>query len=282
MPLKEFFSVLFDDIKNCLLISGNNSGFTFLHDLNELRNGHYKIFCSLVALALIMGCVGPRYFMHCVVSKLLDDSELIFTIDDVPDVDIQGKLYDILAAKDESSFKKAIELFPERFDFGVTQPHIPFEDRQEFIDRIIRHCCLSNCSDEMQEFIYGLNVLGLLSILKLHYQESRIEFVVCSLQKASDILKIYRIVEYTEKLEDNLGIKVLREAEEDIYYNWTNFLESLEKDGHKKMSVLRVDDDGMETDEDRTITLRDVMQFCTGSKFVLPSMERQNMFYTSW
>ena len=266
-PLKEFFSVLFDDIKNYLLVSGNNSGFTFLHDLKKLKDGDYKLFGSLVALALLSGCAGPRYFMPCVVSKILDGPSLIFNINDVPDIDIQSKLNVIITSMDEVSFKSAIDLFPERFDFGVTQLEVSFKEKEEFLNTIIRHCCLSNCSEEMQEFIDGMDFLGLVSILRFHCKEISSEFAVYTCQKASDVLEIYTTVAH-----DNMEDKTLREAEEDIYYNWTNFLESLETDGERKLTVTHVDEDGNETQKERKILLSDVIRFLTGSKFALPSM----------
>ena len=99
-PFKEYFSVLFDDVaNNHLLCSGDNSGFTFLHDFNRLKNGDFKLFGSLVASALLGGCAGSRYFMPCAVSKLLDEPSTTLNIKDVPDMDIQVKLYSIIAVQ---------------------------------------------------------------------------------------------------------------------------------------------------------------------------------------
>ena len=48
------------------LCSDENTDFIFVHDLAKLQNGDFRLFGTLVALALISGCAGPRYFMSCV------------------------------------------------------------------------------------------------------------------------------------------------------------------------------------------------------------------------
>ena len=173
-----------------------------MHDLKKLKDGDYKLFGSLVALALLSGCAGPRYFMPCVVSKILNEPSFTFNINDVPDIDIQSKPNVIMNSIDEVSFKSAVDLFPERFDFGVTQLEVSFKEREELLNTIIRHCCLSNCSEEMQEFIDGMDILGLLSTLRFHcFQEVSSEFALYTCQKASDVLEIYTTIAH-DNIED--------------------------------------------------------------------------------
>ena len=62
-PLKEFYGVVFDDVKNYLMISGHGSRFTFLHDLEKLKNGDFFLLGNLFALAILSGCAGPRCLM---------------------------------------------------------------------------------------------------------------------------------------------------------------------------------------------------------------------------
>ena len=43
-PFKEYFTLLFDEVKHQLLCTGGNLGFTFLHDIQKLQNGEFYLF----------------------------------------------------------------------------------------------------------------------------------------------------------------------------------------------------------------------------------------------
>lgn len=92
-PLKEFFSILFDDAKNYLMCSGSGSGFTSLHDLEKVKNGDFLLLGNLFGLALISGCAGPRCLMPCVVSKMFSrENNIVFKVEDIPELSLQLKL----------------------------------------------------------------------------------------------------------------------------------------------------------------------------------------------
>ena len=53
---------------------GGNNGFTFLHDLRKLVDGHFFRFGQLIALSLLHGCPGPRNLIESVAKHLLESS----------------------------------------------------------------------------------------------------------------------------------------------------------------------------------------------------------------
>ncbi|XP_057299457.1 uncharacterized protein LOC130630076 [Hydractinia symbiolongicarpus] len=269
-PLKEFFSVLFDDARN-YLCSGNSYQFTFTHDLERVSNGNFFLFGNLIGMALISGCAGPRYLMPAVVSKMFNKGEFPLSIDDVPDLDVQTKLKELDATTNDSEFQSCLESFPERYNAGVTNVSIAFEDKSIVIQNICKHYCLSVCLKEVQQVVQGMDILGLYSILQQNYEEIKTEFVPCMDAKAQDLLAVFKNVIYTVNNDNNVTID--QSKEEDIYYNFTNFIEALENDNYKLPGTISLDDDGKEEHSDTNISLRDVIQFCTGSKYVLPCMK---------
>lgn len=270
-PLKEFFSVLFDDARNYLLCAGNSYQFTFTHDLERVSNGDFFLFGNLIGMALISGCAGPRYLMPAVVSKMFNKGEFPLSIDDVPDLDVQTKLKELDATTNDSEFQSCLESFPERYNAGVTNVSIAFEDKSIVIQNICKHYCLSVCLEEVQQVVQGMDILGLYSILQQNYEEIKTEFVPCMDAKAQDLLAVFKNVIYTVNNDNNVTID--QSKEEDIYYNFTNFIEALENDNYKLPGTISLDDDGKEEHSDTNISLRDVIRFCTGSKYVLPCMK---------
>lgn len=71
-PLKKYFTLVFEDAKKYLLCTGDGKTYGLVHDVGKVRNGEFRIFGTLLALALLQGCAGPRYMMPCIVSRLLN------------------------------------------------------------------------------------------------------------------------------------------------------------------------------------------------------------------
>ena len=165
-PFKEYFTLLFDEVKHQLLCTGGNLGFTFLHDIQNLQNGEFYLFGLLCCVGILKGCAGPRYFLPSVVKKIfLGTSTKQLSIEEIPDLDIQLKLQAIADVKTEDEFQNIVDTFLERFGFGLTKFAISFVEKSEFIQQITHHFCFSMCSEEIQDFKKGLEQYGLYSIL---------------------------------------------------------------------------------------------------------------------
>eukprot|EP00112_Aurelia_sp_Birch-Aquarium-sp1_P011988 Seg2516.4 transcript_id=Seg2516.4/GoldUCD/mRNA.D3Y31 product="hypothetical protein" protein_id=Seg2516.4/GoldUCD/D3Y31 len=187
------------------------------------------------------------------------------SLEDIPDLEMQMKLKELLDAESETEFQSLMDSFPKRYMCGVTRMHVNYSDRDVLIEDIAQHFCLSLCNEEIQEVRKGLDLLGLLRVLEEHYEESKLEFLLSSKDTASNITSLYTNIEYSEGTE--------KEAEEDIYYNFTNFLEKLEHEGSMHLMKIELNEDGSETETTKEISLQEVAQFCTGSRFITHEMK---------
>ena len=61
-PFKEYFTLLFNEVKRELLCTGGNLGFTFLHGIQKLQNGEFYLFSLLFYVGILQICAGPRCF----------------------------------------------------------------------------------------------------------------------------------------------------------------------------------------------------------------------------
>ena len=95
-----------------------------------------------------------------VVSRLLNGPFIQPTLNDIPDLELQEKLQDLLSAVNEEEFQSKVDSFPERFNFGVTRMKVHFSEREELIKDIAQHCCISVCNEELLEIRKGLEAIG--------------------------------------------------------------------------------------------------------------------------
>lgn len=131
-----------------------------------------------------------------------------------------------MAAKDDEHFQGMMETFEERFSFGLTCYKVPFAERVDLSRNIAQHFCISVYNKEIQEVRKGMEVLGVLKVLEDHYDESKHEFILPEIQKASSILALFTSIEYTKVKEEDLLDREKRDLEEDIFYNFTNCIAS--------------------------------------------------------
>ena len=91
-PLREFFSLVFEDEQKYIMTGGNN-GFTFLHDVRKLAGGQFFRFSQLTVFSLFHGCPGPRNLIESVAKHMLEfQSFAVRSINTVPDFELQTKL----------------------------------------------------------------------------------------------------------------------------------------------------------------------------------------------
>ena len=65
--------------------------------------------------------------------------------------------------------------------------------------------------------------------------------------------------------------------EEDIFYNFSNFVESLNSFPFVMEDVMSMDDEDAYVITDVEITFKDVVRFCTGSAFVTKDMKKNGV-----
>ena len=150
---KEYFTLLFYEVKHQLLCAGGNLGFTFLHDIQKLQNDEFYLFSLLSCVGILKGCASPRRFLPSVVEKIfLGTSTKQLSFEEIPDLDIQLKLQTIADVKTKDEFQNIVDTFPERLGVGVTKFSLSFMEKSEFMQQITQHFCFSMCSEEIQDF----------------------------------------------------------------------------------------------------------------------------------
>ena len=261
-PFKEYFTLLFDEVKHQLLRTSGNLGFTFLNNIQKLQNGQFYLFGLSCCVGILKGCPGPRYFLPSVVEKIvLETSTKQLSIKKIPDFQI------IADVKNEDEFQNIVDTFPERFGFGVTKFAISFMEKNEFIQKITQHFCFSMCSEEIQDFKRGFEQYRLYSILSEHFTHASKEFSLSQGITSAEIIELFQTVLYSDASADDTKKKNL---EEDIFYYFTNFLEVLETEGSKVMTVFDVDENREAT---RKVSLNYVAELRTGSCHLTVNMK---------
>ena len=91
------------------------------------------------------------------------------------------------------------------------------------------------------------------------------------MQKAGDVVSLFKEIRYFKGAAGDTAADKKREQEEDIVYNLTNFLESLQHDRAMDLPLIVLDEDGIEEQTTMKITIEEVCRCLTGSKFVTTS-----------
>ena len=149
-----------------------------------------------------------------------------------------------------------VDNFPEWFDAGYNKVKISLEDQDGMINKVARHFVISQCHEEIQEVIAGLNDIGVLQCLK-QFPDDAIQQLTPSDDLTSEsILKFLNVV-YSPQ-GSNRKVK-----EEDIIYNLCNFLEQLQEGS---VSCQTVDLSDVNDIKGVKLSLNDILQFLTGAR----------------
>ena len=110
--------------------------------------------------------------------------------------------------------------------------------------------------------------------MKRHSDKAIIELKLFESQKSCDVLKLFAKISYTKIKEGDREWNPQKKQEEDIYYSFTCFVEAVEASELNKIQVTELDfeNSGSEKQEEKMVTLEDIVRFTTGSKFVTHSM----------
>lgn len=264
---REFFSELFCGFGvYSTLVRGTYPHITFRHNQEALDKGLFELFGKLVAIAIINGCPGPHFFTPLVAGFILDLPREPH-LDEVPDeCEFLPQLKNISSCYDGASFLNAVNSFPERFDMGYTKGSVSLEDKNDLLNACIKHIVIYSVAEEIYSFRKGLASFGLVELLckfpcdgikKLMHVEVSVE----------DVKSCFVPCFSTPGFE-------LHEKETEIVYNWHSFLRSVSK-GKLKCYVQPftettspcVSDVTQNNSELRVLTLSDVLQFGSGSRF---------------
>ena len=148
---------------------------------------------------------------------------------------------------------------------GINRATVPFEEKDEVIRGAVKQIMISSVLEEIHSFLEGLSAFGIFSVLKQHPEEAYTELTYIELS-VEDVRKPF-IPTFSVKGSSK------RVKEEQIIFNYNQFLKKCYQSQVSRTvmdldSILGVSFDVEEIT--KTLTLHDVFQFITGSRFPPP------------
>ena len=257
-------------------MAGAENNLTFRRDAHRLEKKEFEYFGKLVALSLINGCDGPHNWCQNLIQYVLDpdDVAIHYDIEAIPDGEVKAKMMELAATKDVESMNRVLDcdlLIDARFEAGFNCIYINFQQKDDFIQKVCKHFVISKQLEEIQSCMKGLQLGGMLKCLRQYKEDALKEFVYrYDHLSSTELLTLFSI-----KYSDNGNEK---EKEEDIIYNFTNFLDivqrsPVEADILDFETVLSMDEAAAQQAQDGglrkvQVKMEDVLQFLTGSKFI--------------
>ena len=181
------------------------------------------------------------------------------SITDLPNAKANKKLQELQEICDPDKFKQAASFDCSlRFKAGYSKPIVSMEDKDDLIRCVSLHYSLL-FGLELEQFLDGLKISGLLELLRDHPMKARHLFM----QSAENQLTAERV--------DDLFVCVFspkgnnkRSAEEAIALNFSRYLELVEANEAKSNLLDLVTGEQTQI----TLSLSEVLQFITGSSSV--------------
>lgn len=263
-PKREFFSLLHNEVYSSSLFLGEEGkGKVFAHNLVALQQNDYFKYGLCCALAIVNGCVGPQFFCPPVVDYILygNVKYVKCSLDSIPNKSVKEKLKELNGIEQQHLFEERVasnfaELLPE---MGYTKP-VVFGEKTEFLRAATIHYTLAHCLCEIDQFVNGLDNVGVLQLLRDHPHEAReiLQFTTSAL-KADLIDSLFSVHLSPEGSNKNTNEKT-------ILFYWNQFLEDVEQ-GLVKTQIY---DGNTLSYSTVNISLEAVLAFITGSRNIPP------------
>eukprot|EP00794_Sanderia_malayensis_P013372 gene13372-14746_t len=196
---------------------------------------------------------------------------------DIPDFEIRKTVLKLVECNSTESINMMSDVLDDiRIDAGYNKPVIGIQERDMIVQKICKHNIITKQLEEIQQFMSGLKIFGVLNALNKYKEEATKELTYYSnLLTAEKIRSLFEI-KYTEGASPEEKMN-----EEDIFYNFANLLDELEnvelsKQNSWDVIVIPTEDDPEEvTKRNVKVTLEDVLLFLSGSRY-LPTKGLRN------
>lgn len=183
-------------------------------------------------------------------------------VKDVPNAKARKKLEELQGISDPDQFKKVASFDCSlRFKAGYAKPIVTMEDKDDLIRCISLHYLLLSGLVELEQFIEGLKLSGLLDLIRQHPKKARHLFMPSSENRVT-AEKLDALFDCIFSPEGSNK----RAQEEAVALNFSLYLDAVEAN-EAKSNLLDLTT-GEETEI--TLSLSDVLQFITGS-FTVPA-----------
>ena len=161
----------------CGLVNGEPHSRSFAHNVVALQKEEYYYYGVMSALSILQGSPAPTFFSPSVADyithgKLEAVSE---AIRDLPNGKVRSKLKELDKISDPSIFKKEASFNTQfRFKAEYSMPVVTLENKQDFIRLFIcLHYLILSTLPEIEQFIKGLNINGVLDVIRRNPETSQ-------------------------------------------------------------------------------------------------------------
>lgn len=260
-PRNEFFSLIHNELSKSGMFTGEESRKCFNHDILALEQRNFYIYGELCYMAIVQGSPSPCFFAPAVVDYIVYGKiEKVETcIGDVPNQKVKQKLQELEKIENPETFSKVASFECSfRFKAGFSKPFVTVEEKDKLFHAIALHYTLLSSLSELNQFIEGLNVHGLLDRLRQHPQQAKKLFLYSENLLSAEKLDTLFAPAFSPKGSNK------RVTEESVSLNFTRYLDDVEA-GEVRCTIV-----DFNTDEESEIqvTLPSVLQFITGSSTV--------------
>ena len=257
-PRKELFFLIHRHMQLSCLFTDEPHRRIFAHNVMALQREEYYSYGVLSALSILQGSPGPTMFSSPVVDYILHGKlEAVLTsVSDLPNEKVRLKLEELDLISDPEVFKREASFNVQfRFKAGYSKPLVTLEDKQEFFRCICLHYMILSTLPEIEQFIQGLNINGVLDTMRKNPLSSR------KLLQSSGVkeLSADKVDEMFHFCYSPIGSNK-RKDEEAIAFNFRQYLEDVEKE-LVSTSILDPDTGDLNT---VTVQLSHILQFITG------------------
>ena len=247
------------------MFRGNETCKLFNHNLLALEQRNYFIYDQLCSFVIMQGSPAPPFLSLTSADYIVfgELSRAQYRIDDVFDKEVRDKLKELKIIEDPEEFKRAASFeCALRFDAGFCKPIVTIEDEVKMLHIITLHYTLLQSLAQVNQFIEGLKLNGLLECMRQHPYEARKLFIYENNQISGEELDDLLVPLFAKSGSNK------RELEERVSFNFTRYLEDV---NDAKVKGTIEDFDTAEKSE-VVITGGMVLQFITGS-YQVPALK---------
>ena len=255
-PCRELFTNCFDSAKDFLL-NGPEKNYTLQHDAHKIEKKEYLFFGKMVALSILHSGPGPHNLCKSLAQFILGITPEL-RIDDIADYDVQASLKSISVCSSQQELDQILTNFDARYEAGYNNPCIKLCDVKDLIEKVCKYYIITRQLEEVQQFCEGLNSYGILDILTKYPERSLEELIYDS--KSVVTAKALKEMFKLDYSDDG----PMKTKEEDIVFQWVNFLEEIELGTTPILKIHEIDGEIQNV----TLTLELVLKFLTGCKFL--------------
>ena len=245
---------------SCLFVGEENRR-CFNHDILALEQRNFHTYGKLCYIGIVQGSASPCFLAPVVADYIIYGTieKANASIKDIPKAKVREKLEELQSIEDPQAFSKVASFECSfRFKAGFSKPVIKFEERDKMFRAIALHYTLLSSLSEIEQFIDGLNIHGLVDCLRQHPYEARKLFVYAENQLTAELLDDLFVPVFSPRGSNK------RASEEAVSLNFSRYLEEVET-GNVTSDIVDLTNDEV---SQIVVVLSNVLQFITGSSSV--------------